>query len=151
MSCLMISVAETIDIHGGAAGEVLELAVDEFGAVAGAHPPGGLAGGAFGFEPGFAHAGGKVEGLGVGEGVFSHTTADNRRDDFPGFFDDHGIALADIFALDFIFVVKGCAAHGGTGNEDRFEFGHGGVSTPVRPSWRLIRRRRVMPCSAANL
>ena len=47
-------------------------------------------------------------------------------DDFACFFDYYGITNANVFALDFFFVVKGGAGDGGAGDENGFEFGDWG-------------------------
>ena len=44
---------------------------------------------------------------------------------FTGFFDDHGVADADVFLADVIFVVQRGAADGAAGKKNRFKFGHG--------------------------
>ena len=44
---------------------------------------------------------------------------------FTGFFDDDGVADADVFLADIIFVVQRGAADGAAGEKDGFEFGHG--------------------------
>ena len=121
--------AEAFDVHGGASGEVADGAFD----LGGAGDVFAAPGDEFGVAVDGAAAGGadaadvgeEVEGGGVGRPEGGNDV-DDGGNDLSGFFDDDGVADADVFAADFFFVVEGGAGDGGASEEDGVEFGDGG-------------------------
>ena len=67
------------------------------------------------------HGFGEGVGLAVSLALLQDDTLDSRND-FACFFDHHGVAETDVFALDFFLVVEGGARDGGAGNKDGIEF-----------------------------
>ena len=62
----------------------------------------------------------KSKSFGVG-GALDRNHLDHLWDHVTGALHDYIIAFADVFALDFIFVMERCAADGDTANRHRFE------------------------------
>ena len=60
----------------------------------------------------------------IGAGPHGDHDFDYCRDDLSGFFNNNGIANPDIFAAQFVFVVKRGAADGAARNQDWLQFGH---------------------------
>jgi len=121
--------AAAFDVHGGASAPMFDATADAGGAIGiGAAPDD-----AFGITDGPAGDGRAALGtlaweveLDLGAGTGFWNDADDGRDDFTGLFDDDDVADADVLSAEFVFVVEGGAADGGTGDEDGFEFGDGG-------------------------
>ncbi len=115
-------VFEAAGLLGGAAGDILAAPRDFLGIAAGDgfFGDGTAAGGAFSVE-----VGDEVEGGGV-RGAFGEDDLEDFGDDHAGFTDDDGIADADIFAADFVFVMEGSTGDGGALDEHGVEFGDGG-------------------------
>lgn len=66
----------------------------------------------------------EVEWLGSVRSLLFYNTDDDR-DNSTRFLHDHGIADADVLALDFLLIVQCGAGDSGTGKENRLEFGDG--------------------------
>ena len=121
--------AAALDVHGTAGTPVFESAADLGGAggILAAPDNAFAVGGLFtGNGRGALGTGlGKLE-EGFGAGATFGYDADDGRNDFSGLLDDDAVADADILPTEFVLVVEGGAADGGTGEEDGFEFGDGG-------------------------
>src|ERR1700756_3866751 len=64
----------------------------------------------------------KVEWLGMARPLLFHDANDSWND-LARLFHDHGVADADVLTFDFLLVVERGAGDGGSGEENRFEFG----------------------------
>ena len=63
--------------------------------------------------------------LGSSGRTFVQTDADNLRDNIAGALDNYGVADADIFTFDLVFVVKGGVRNHYAADIDRFQIGNG--------------------------
>ena len=117
--------AQALDVHGAAAGEVREQAEDlgragAVGAVASSPRPRGRTTGVAADRALGRH----LEDLLLARALAQHRP-DDLRDDLAGALDDHGVADADVLAPDVVLVVQRRQLHRGVRDDDRLEHGEG--------------------------